>query len=343
MKMANRDPQGFGVEDSEFGEEVGAEMFLQPELQQAELLKGPLVRLGKAAERVQKIRIAAELALIALDKQGQKCSVTEELHHKAKGLEDWLNRKLKLYLQNHPTYPWLSRINGTGGPLMARILAEIEGFGRFYELDDPKIPEEARRKRKPVVFEENGREVRKIWVEGIERLSTPAKLKAYAGLTPESKKEKGARISYNSNLKTLLWLLGEAFARMYGRYGNKYFEFCLEYKKSLEARLLREGYQIRPTPRGRYCPKCEEEVMVKAARFCPRCGTPLDLKKEPERVIYRAHLEAMARRRMLQLFLCHLWDVWRKAEGLPVRTPYPIERLGHSTVILPEEMIDKDR
>jgi hypothetical protein len=34
------------------------------------------------------------------------------------------------------------------------------------------------------------------------------------------------------------------------------------------------------------------------------------------------HIEAAARRVAAKLFLAHLWEVWREAEGLPVRQPY---------------------
>ncbi len=45
---------------------------------------------------------------------------------------------------------------------------------------------------------------------------------------------------------------------------------------------------------------------------------------------------------MVKLFLACLWLVWREAEGLPSRSPYAIEKKGHSTVISPWEMIDRD-
>lgn len=47
------------------------------------------------------------------------------------------------------------------------------------------------------------------------------------------------------------------------------------------------------------------------------------------------HRHNMARRKVMKLFLSHLWQVWREAEGLPVREPYSIGQLGHTTKIDP--------
>ncbi len=43
----------------------------------------------------------------------------------------------------------------------------------------------------------------------------------------------------------------------------------------------------------------------------------------------------MARRKMVKIFLSHLWATWRKMEGLPVTKPYAFSVLGHSDYIEP--------
>jgi hypothetical protein len=48
-----------------------------------------------------------------------------------------------------------------------------------------------------------------------------------------------------------------------------------------------------------------------------------------------AHKRAL--RKMIKLWLSHLWEVWREEEGLPVRLPYVLERLGHDSLLEPEE------
>lgn len=41
------------------------------------------------------------------------------------------------------------------------------------------------------------------------------------------------------------------------------------------------------------------------------------------------HIDMAARRKMLKLFLSHLWVEWRTRRGLPVRDPYPLVVLNH--------------
>lgn len=43
------------------------------------------------------------------------------------------------------------------------------------------------------------------------------------------------------------------------------------------------------------------------------------------------HIHLAALRKMIKLFLSHLWETWRVAEGLDVRPPYAIEYLKHTT------------
>jgi len=60
-----------------------------------------------------------------------------------------------------------------------------------------------------------------------------------------------------------------------------------------------------------------------------------DLKDESD-----LHKHMMAMRRMIKLFISHLWAVWRELEGLPVTEPYPIAILGHKTYISPWDMTE---
>lgn len=50
------------------------------------------------------------------------------------------------------------------------------------------------------------------------------------------------------------------------------------------------------------------------------------------------HIHAMARRKVIKLFLQHLWVKWREFEGLPVSEPYAIAHLDkHTHYIAPPE------
>jgi hypothetical protein len=324
---------------------------------EALLEKDPLVMLADAAGKVEKVRVAAQVRITHLGKRGRKCPETEELLNRSRELEDWVDKRLAQLIKEHPASHWFTQIKGTGGELIGKVIGHIEAFGRFYDPGDPQIPGYVNRPPVPVeeIIEEKGKEKLvvkpKVWVEGIERVTTPAKLRKYAGLVPGQRKILGQRLGYNEDLRVMLRRLGSSFLRSHIRRDKEtgeikeikgeYGRFYLDYKARLTNRFVQEGYKILPTPEGRYCLFCEKEVVAKTARFCPACHEPLSLKEEPEGVKYVGHIHSMAQRRMLQLFLDHLWVVWREALGLPLRQPYPIEYLGHSRIISPWDMVDK--
>lgn len=46
----------------------------------------------------------------------------------------------------------------------------------------------------------------------------------------------------------------------------------------------------------------------------------------------KGHIDAMAIRKTVKMFLSRLWLHWRELEGLPTRPPYAMEKLGHTTM-----------
>lgn len=47
------------------------------------------------------------------------------------------------------------------------------------------------------------------------------------------------------------------------------------------------------------------------------------------------HLHYRAMRKVVKIFLQHLWVVWREAEGLPVSEPYVQALMGHTNIVPP--------
>ncbi len=300
--------------------------------------RSQLVVMADAAISLERVRVGAQVRLNHLAKRGAICPRTVELHKRSLELESWADSTLSNLVLSHSTAPWFTRVNGTGGELIGKVLGHIEKFGRFYDLGDPMIPQEV--KREPITVKKGVKEEEKrvVWVAGIERLITQGKLHRYAGLVQGQKPEVGKRITYNAELRTMLFRLAVSMLKQKG----KYFDFYIRYKAGLLARFEREGVKVMPTPTERTCIPCAKPVRLKSARFCPDCGGKLTLKTEPENVRWEGHVHMMAMRRMVKLFADHLWEVWRKAEGLSVRPPYAIEFLGHQTIITPWEMCDRE-
>lgn len=58
-------------------------------------------------------------------------------------------------------------------------------------------------------------------------------------------------------------------------------------------------------------------------------------ESRPEWNDMRKHFSGL--RKMVKLFLSHLWERWRIEEGLPTRTPYAIHYLDHEDYLSPEQ------
>ncbi|GEM_PF-2145231 len=329
-------PNGDGSDHDEQDEEVDYEgsAFLGQ--------RSAMATVADVAIGAEHIRVGLQVRKKHLVRRHATCERTDVILERARDFEDWVDDQLKELVSKHPAAPWFLRIKGVGeSEALGKVLGHIEAFGRFYEPGDPLIPDFVN--RDPVIVPMPTGEPDEfvprpmIWVEGIERLMTPSKLRKYAGLLPGMKREAGKESPFNTELRTMFWRVGTNMIRA----KNKYAGFYDSYKLRKTRQLIADGYKILPTPKGRFCPACQMEVVMKKALFCPKCGGKLTKKEEPEGVYWQGHVHMMVMRRMIQLFSDHLWVVWREALGLPIRDPYPIEYLGHTGVILAENMVDR--
>lgn len=304
--------------------------------------RSPLAVVSNAAMTFEREVVRCQVRLTHLKKRGRTCPYTERLLARVQPIKESTVEMLAELIEGHPAYWWFSHIKGIGRENISKLCGEIENFGRYYEIGDPRIPSEVQREPEEYVYldeEQNTVASIGIWVAGIERLTLPSKQRVFLGHAPGIKRKRGEKHSYSSRGKMLLWRVGTSLIRVPdGSYANEYHA----YKDYLTERELAKGTKIIPTLKERYCPACEKEVVKKAARYCPDCHGPLSMKEEPPGVLYKGHLDLMARRRMQQLFSDHLNVVWRRSLGLSVReTPYAVEYKGHSTIIYPEDMMDK--
>jgi hypothetical protein len=70
--------------------------------------------------------------------------------------------------------------------------------------------------------------------------------------------------------------------------------------------------------------------------LCKTCGVPwaeCKSKKLHKREFNDGHVHNRAWRKMVKIFLQHLWVQWRTAEGLPVSAPYVEAILGHVNIM----------
>lgn len=300
----------------------------------------PLSTMADAMFLSEKMTVMGRVRSAHLAKNYRICSFTEELIVRAKAFDDWVDSVAADTIKQHPTYGWWSHISGCGLENMPKLLGKIEGFGTWYFHGDMLIPPHARNRRPEKVYDKE----KDIWedkvrVEAIERFTMPSKMRKFLGLYPGATTVHGRLSKFSKPARVAIYRVGMSFIR---GGSNKYYQFYCIYKDALRKRKEDSGIIIVPTPSGRYCTECEQDMKVpRATRYCPECGSELMKKTEPEGYLYLGHLNNMAIRRMLQLFSDHLWVIWRTELGLPLTDPYPMAILGHSDYIDPYDMMDK--
>ena len=65
---------------------------------------------------------------------------------------------------------------------------------------------------------------------------------------------------------------------------------------------------------------------------------PKKIKENTKTLYNPGHLHNRAMRKVVKIFLAHLWQTWRRQKGLEATEPYAKQLLGHSVV---EAFVDK--
>ncbi len=123
--------------------------------------------------------------------------------------------------------------------------------------------------------------------------------------TVAQRRIKGSIIDYNPKMKKLCRNMALSLIQYNEFYGDLYNQYLAEYdqRDNLLANINQKKYT--------------EAVLEK---------------------IRASKAIKMARRKMVKIFLSHLWEKWRKVEGLPVTKPYIFSVKGHSDYIAPPEV-----
>lgn len=245
---------------------------------------------------IQKIRIACQLRIKALTKQGVGDEETKWLSDQAKKLEEEAKERLKDLLKSHLVWSvvwenWLSRVNGIGELLAGEIIGGFESALKEGET-----------------LGNHFKTVSQMWAF--------AGLDVKDGKAPKTKRKE--KQSFNNQLRSLLLgRLGVSILRMSRSTYRDYYD---QGKKQYYQRLQKENKKIVP-----------------ASKLPKKDGK----RYEPLDMISEGHIHQMALRKMVKLFVSHLWEMIRRAEGLEAGGPYVIEVLGHGRYLPP--FYDKER
>ncbi len=225
--------------------------------------------------------------------------------------------------------------NGTDDPYTRELLEEAEKFKEMYLLKPVKnILEEHPAyswfsRIKGIGNENIAKVVTFIDIKRAESISALWKYAGYAVVNGVAERpKKGEKLAFNMELKTMCYRVGAALLKAHAlasaskaKVGTKFgyfYEKCLEQeKRKFEA----QGKTVLPT-----------EEWVKTSKKA----------EHPENLVSEYYVHNRAVRRMIKLFLACLWMYWREAEGLPLRDPYALDKMDHTTLITPEEMVDRE-
>ncbi len=146
------------------------------------------------------------------------------------------------------------------------------------------------------------------------------------------RRKKGQKIEYNSQLRTMCWRLVTSIMRAQSgptdkvptRKEGKYYQYYIVQKNAEISKLHRA-----------------KVLIVPASKLPTRIVKGKKEKYEPEGMISEGHVDNRAKRKMIKLFLSHLWEVWRKALGLPITKPYILEYGEHKHHYDPWDFVDK--
>lgn len=156
----------------------------------------------------------------------------------------------------------------------------------------------------------------KGWAKNVSSLWRHAGIGVVDGKA--ERQRKGEKLHYNKTLKSMCWRLAKGLIRAKG----EYYKYYQEKKKEYERRFREEGKEIISATK---LPKDEK-----------------GRKTETDEFFALGHLDLMAMRKMIKLFLSHLWLIWRKAEGLPITAPYVHAIKGHSDYRPPEDFMEPE-
>lgn len=158
----------------------------------------------------------------------------------------------------------------------------------------------------------------------IHKAKTAGAIWRYAGLDPTSKWNKGEKRPWNASLKTLCWKVGQSFMKFSNRSDCFYGQLYRKQKEFYVEKNLSGGF------------KGLSEEVLGAKNF-----TNKEVKaKYQTGILPDGHIDAMARRWVVKLFLSNLHELWCKVEGIQCPQPYVMAHLGHVHHLIQPDLLD---
>lgn len=244
-------------------------------------------------------------------------------------IEKDIVKEMEEQLTAYPISQWLMAHRGIGVVFAAGLIAYIEDINRFntvsklWQYSGMGVYEICQDCGKRVIRADRGAWImhmadRLEWAN--EKVTDKSKIKTREQLVEQAtgyvclcehpnikvigqRRMPGMLLDYNPDFKKLCYLIGDQFIKQReSPYRKLYDQYRLEYETR---------------------PDLIAEMQSKKGKGSVK------VKGEHVEVKGTAHINAMARRKTVKIFLSHLWEEWRTIEGLPTPDPYAFGVLGH--------------
>lgn len=121
------------------------------------------------------------------------------------------------------------------------------------------------------------------------------------------KRIRGHHYLFNNRLKMTCWKIGEQLVKQ----GDDYYREIYYKEKEKQQNLSHSASDTQTHDAS----QIKFDTQIKNAELT------------------KLHIHNRAKRKMVKRFLANLWEAWRVCEGLEIRLPYVIEKLGHQGYI----------
>ncbi len=366
MKSGPRGPKGpkggNGDDDGSYDPTDPNDVWLTPIQRMSRDLRAASATLGDNEARhlvdsyyiMQEDRKRAAGQIRALSENDEPHSIITWLHDQSETLERQIKSALDVYTSKHAMGDWMRQVYGIGPVISAGLLAHIY-MGYWCEVCHGRSKEDCAARQR-----DRKRKLPRHKYVPIESCPTVGHIWSFAGWIGDKQRpwEKGKLRPYNAKFRTLLWKTGQSFMKFSNveecYYGRHYREQKDRYiinnddggfiiKANERADTVNKDTDAWPWYNG-----CYPEG---ASSLYDRTGAGLKTKEKQEAKIEYlktvrqdpgtglfmlppGHIDAMARRWAVKLFLAHLQGEWYKRKfNKPPPLPYPIAHMGHTHFI----------
>jgi len=250
--------------------------------------------------RSQKVRIAIQHQIRNLKKKNHPFGLLDLMWHQFKAIEEDVVKVMEQYSMSTDLGVWLRSIHGIGPVLSSALLSGI---------------------RTP-----------KAKTGEIRQFPTVGKFWAFAGLWMGAEWDGGELRPWNTPLKVKFHLCADQFVRGQGSKKDIYGKYY----------VARKEYDTQRNESGAFAERAAK--MLEAGDQRDAKAKDDTYKKSDARKAHAkgkltsSHITSMAKLWVKKLFAAHVWEAFRRYDGLPVPKPYPIQWLGHTKIIIPPNL-----